>query len=195
MAENALNQLRYLVIGGSAGSLEVILDLVTHLPALPHAVVILVVHRKKDNDSILVDLLSYRTKLPVREVEDKETISPDTIYLAPPDYHLLIERADLFSLDISEKVHFSRPSIDVTFESVAEAFGDRVIGILLSGANADGAVGMAKIRKAGGYTIVQDPATADVGYMPQQALDLTPVDSILPAAEIPGLLEKLLRIQ
>ncbi|WP_373331199.1 chemotaxis protein CheB [Salmonirosea aquatica] len=157
--------------------------------------VILVVHRKKDKDSILVDLLSYRTKLPVREVEDKEIISPNTIYLAPPDYHLLIERADLFSLDSSEKVHYSRPSIDVTFESVAEAFGDRVIGILLSGANADGAVGMAKIRKAGGYTIVQDPATADVGYMPQQALALTPVDSVLPAAEIPGLLQKLLRIQ
>ena len=91
-----------------------------------------------------------------------------------------------------KRQHYSRPSIDVTFESVAETCGDKTIGILLSGANADGAAGMAKIRQMGGYTIVQDPATADVGYMPQQALDLTPVDSILSASEIPALLEKLL---
>ena len=192
MAKNAVEQPGYLVIGGSAGSLEVILDLVLSLPASPNVVVIIVVHRKKDPDSILVKLLSSRTRLPVREVEDQETIRPNTIYLAPPDYHLLVERADLFSLDSSEKVHYSRPSIDVTFESVAEAFGTRVIGILLSGANADGAVGMASIRQAGGYTIVQDPATADMGYMPQQALNLTPVDQVLPAGAIPTLLEKLL---
>ena len=192
MAENALDTRRYLVVGGSAGSLEVILNLVAQLPRQPNAVVIIVVHRKKDNESILVNLLSSRTRLPVKEVEDKEPILLNTVYLAPPDYHLLIERADLFSLDSSEKVQYSRPSIDVTFESVAQAFGTKTIGILLSGANADGAAGMAKIRQVGGYTIVQDPATADVGYMPQQALDLTPVDSILSAGEIPALLEKLL---
>lgn len=192
MAENALDTRRYLAIGGSAGSLEVILNLVAQLPRLPNAVVIIVVHRKKDNDSILVNLLSSRTRLPVKEVEDKEPILLNTVYLAPPDYHLLIERSDLFSLDSSEKVQYSRPSIDVTFESVAQAFGDKTIGILLSGANADGAAGLAKIRRAGGYTIVQDPATADVGYMPQQALELTPVDSVLPAGEMPALLEKLL---
>ena len=192
MAEDALDTRRYLVIGGSAGSLEVILNLVAQLPRQPNAVVIIVVHRKKDNESILVNLLSSRTRLAVKEVEDKDPILLNTIYLAPPDYHLLIERTDLFSLDSSEKIQYSRPSIDVTFESVAEAFGTKTIGILLSGANADGAAGMAKIRQAGGYTIVQDPVTADVGYMPQQALDLTPVDSILSASEIPTLLEKLL---
>lgn len=192
MAENALDAPRYLVIGGSAGSLEVILNLVAQLPRHPNAVVIIVVHRKKDNESILVNLLASRTRLPVKEVEDKDPIQLNSIFLAPADYHLLIERSDLFSLDSSEKVQYSRPSIDVTFESVAETFGDKTIGILLSGANADGAAGMAKIRQMGGYTIVQDPATADVGYMPQQALDLTPVDSILSASEIPALLEKLL---
>ena len=192
MAEDALDTRRYLVIGGSAGSLEVILNLVAKLPRQPNAVVIIVVHRKKDNESILVNLLSSRTRLAVKEVEDKDPILLNTVYLAPPDYHLLIERTDLFSLDSSEKIQYSRPSIDVTFESVAEAFGTKTIGILLSGANADGAAGMAKIRQAGGYTIVQDPVTADVGYMPQQALDLTPVDSILSASEIPTLLEKLL---
>ncbi len=192
MAKNALDTTKYLVVGGSAGSLEVILNLVAHLPEHPNAVMIVVVHRKKDNDSVLVDLLASRTKLPVREVEDKDPILINSIYLAPPDYHLLIERADLFSLDSSEKIHFSRPSIDVTFESVAEAFGERVIGVLLSGANADGALGLRKIRQAGGYTIVQDPATADVGYMPQQALNLTPVDQVLPAAAIADLLVQLL---
>jgi two-component system, chemotaxis family, protein-glutamate methylesterase/glutaminase len=190
MAENALDT-RYLAIGGSAGSLEVILNLVAHLPEHPNAVIIIVVHRKKDNDSILVDLIASRTKLPVREVEDQEEIKPNAIYLAPPDYHLLIERADLFSLDSSEKIHYSRPSIDVTFESVAEAFGNRAIGILLSGANADGASGLARIRQTGGYTIVQDPATADVGYMPQQALNLTPVDQVLPAQDIAELVPHL----
>ena len=192
MAKNAIILPKYLVIGGSAGSLEVILNLVTHLPVPTHAVVIIVVHRKKDNDSILLQLLASRTRLPVREVEDKEPIIPSTIYVAPPDYHLLIEREDLFSLDSSEKIHFSRPSIDVTFESVAEAFGKQVIGILLSGANADGAAGMATICKSGGYTLVQDPATAEVGYMPQQALNLTTVDQVLSAEGIAKLLPELL---
>jgi two-component system chemotaxis response regulator CheB len=192
MAKDALVSPRYLVVGGSAGSLEVILNLIAHLPENPNAVVIVVVHRKKDKDSILVDLLATRTRLPVREVEDKDPILINAVYLAPPDYHLLIERADLFSLDSSEKVHYSRPSIDVTFESVAEALGERVIGVLLSGANADGAYGLARIRQAGGYTIVQDPATAIVGHMPQQALNLTSVDKILPAAGIADLLVRLL---
>lgn len=192
MAENALEQPRCLVVGGSAGSLEIILNLVARLPEPPGAVVILVVHRKKDNDSILASLVASRTQLPVREVEDKDPIQPDTIYLAPPDYHLLIERDDQFSLDTSEKIHHSRPSIDVTFESVAEAFGQRAIGILLSGANADGAAGMASIKSAGGLTLVQDPATAEVDYMPRQAIGQGPIDHILSPESISDLLHTLL---
>lgn len=192
MAENAIKLPRHLVIGGSAGSLEIILRLIARLPAQPNAIITVVVHRKKDSDSILVDLLSSRTKLPVFEVEDKEPIRANTVYLAPADYHLLVERADMFALDSSEKIHYSRPSIDVTFQSVAETFGERAIGILLSGANADGAFGMACIKKAGGYTLVQDPATAEVGFMPRQAIELGPIDRILSAEKMIHFLPELL---
>ncbi|MBL7782253.1 MAG: chemotaxis protein CheB [Saprospiraceae bacterium] len=172
MAENKLNLLRVVVVGGSAGSLETVLALVTALPARMKDAIILVLHRKNDSESILGNLMSNKTALPVREVEDKDEIRPGVIYIAPPDYHLLIENEYTFSLDSSEKVHFSRPSIDVTFESVAEVFRERAIGVLLSGANADGASGLLKIKAAGGLTIVQDPLSAEVGYMPQQAVDL-----------------------
>ena len=171
-------------IGGSAGSLEVILDIVRNLPENPSAVFIIVVHRKNDKDSILQNLLSQKTALKVIEVEDKEMIVPNTIYLAPPGYHLLIENETTFSLDSSDKIHFSRPSIDVSFESIAEMFKERVIGILLSGSNADGAHGLAVIKSMGGRTIVQNPNTSDVGYMPQQAIQLGGVDHILDSEKI-----------
>ena len=179
MAEDRVRNFKVVAIGGSAGSLEVILDIVQHLPANLSAVFIIVVHRKNDKDSILQNLLSQKTALTVIEVEDKEMIVPNTIYLAPPGYHLLIENETIFSLDSSDKIHFSRPSIDVSFESIAEIFKERVIGILLSGSNADGAQGMAAIKSMGGCTIVQNPKTSDVGYMPQQAIELGCVDHIL----------------
>ncbi len=160
MAENQLNTFQVVVIGGSAGSLETVLAMAQALPAQMQAVIIIVLHRKNDPESILENLLSYKTQVPVREVEDKDEIQPGNIYIAPPDYHLLIEDERTFSLDSSEKVHFSKPSIDVTFESVANVFRQRSIGILLSGANADGAAGLLKIRKAGGTTIAQDPVSA-----------------------------------
>ena len=192
MAQNAIGTYRDVVLGGSAGSLEVILGLVEKLPEYLDAVIMIVIHRKNDKDSILQDLIANRTSIPVREVEDKDPIQFNTIYLAPPDYHLLIENKSLFSLDSSEKVHYSRPSIDVTFESVAEVFGKSVIGVLLSGANADGAAGLAQIKKAGGYTIVQNPATAEVAYMPQQAINLTEVNTIINADELADVLQQLL---
>ena len=179
MAEDEISQFRVIVIGGSAGSLEVILALIHRLSHNAGAVVIIIIHRKSDKDSNLENLFSYRAELTVREVEDKEQILPNHIYIAPADYHLLIENEHSFSLDSSEKIHFSRPSIDVTFESVAEIFGARVVGILLSGANADGAQGLLRIKERGGYTIVQDPEDADMGYMPQQAINLGAVDEVL----------------
>ncbi|MCA0236531.1 MAG: chemotaxis protein CheB [Bacteroidetes bacterium] len=179
MAENQLNTFQVVVIGGSAGSLETVLAMAQALPAQMQAVIIIVLHRKNDPESILENLLSYKTQVPVREVEDKDEIQPGNIYIAPPDYHLLIEDERTFSLDSSEKVHFSKPSIDVTFESVANVFRQRSIGILLSGANADGAAGLLKIRKAGGTTIAQDPVSAEVGYMPQQAIDLGAAGMVL----------------
>ena len=184
MAENAVKSYKVVVIGGSAGSLEVILGMLAQLPPRPDAVFIIVLHRKNDKDSILENLLTQFTQLPVREVEDKEPIQVNHFYIAPPDYHLLIESEHSFSLDSSEKINFSRPSIDVTFESVAETFQHRVIGVLLSGANADGAQGLLKIKAGGGTTIVQNPDTADMAFMPRQAIKLGAADLVVDAKEL-----------
>lgn len=186
MAKDKLRRYKIIAIGGSAGSLEVVLKIIEALPSATQSVFIIVLHRKNSSDSILPDLLSSKTTLPVKEVEDKEPIQAGTIYIAPPDYHLLIEDEETFALDSSEKVQYSRPSIDVSFESIADCFDKNVLSILLSGANADGAQGLAAIKAEGGYTIAQDPSTADVGYMPQQAINLGIVDSILSPEEIVG---------
>lgn len=192
MAKDEVKKFPVVAIGGSAGSLEVILPVVAGLPSNPGAVFILVVHRKNDKDSVLETLLSHKTTLPVKEVEDKDAILPGHIYIAPPDYHLLIEDEHSFSLDSSEKIHFSRPSIDVTFESVADVFKDRAVGVLLSGANADGADGLLRMKEAGGYTIAQNPEDADMGFMPQQAIDLHAADKVLNAAELPEFMSRLI---
>ncbi len=184
MAEDAVANFRVVVIGGSAGSLDVILNIIHALPPDTGAVFIIVVHRRNDKDSILEHLFAIKTRLAVKEVEDKEPIAVNTIYIAPPDYHLLVENEESFSLDSSERINYSRPSIDVTFESVAEVFRDRVVGVLLSGANADGAGGIESIKNSGGYTIVQNPATAEVSYMPLQAINLGGIDAILDANDI-----------
>jgi two-component system chemotaxis response regulator CheB len=184
MAEDAIDNFSVVVIGGSAGSLDVIMNIIPALPLDTGAVFIIVVHRRNDKDSILEHLFALKTRLTVKEVEDKEPIAVNTIYIAPPDYHLLVENEESFSLDSSERVHYSRPSIDVTFESVAEVFRDRVVGVLLSGANADGAEGIESIKKSGGYTIVQNPATAEVSFMPLQAINLGGIDAILDAENI-----------
>lgn len=168
-----------MIIGGSAGSLDMIFRIVASLPPVSNMFYVIVVHRRNSNDSILVDLLSARTTRRVKEIEDKEQIMRDTIYIAPSDYHVLFEDQQTFALDSSEKIHFSRPSIDVSFESAAEIFGDRCIGILLSGANADGAEGLAAIKAAGGFAMVQSPDSSEVGFMPQQAMNLITVDAIL----------------
>jgi two-component system, chemotaxis family, protein-glutamate methylesterase/glutaminase len=182
MEENGIS--KTVVIGGSAGSLDVLLRMVPHFPSSVNAIYVIVIHRKSGADSILTGLLSSRTTMPVKEVEDKEVISPNHIYIAPPDYHLLCDDSYTFSLDSSEKIHYSRPSIDVTFESVAYTFGSSVIGLLLSGANADGADGLHTIKKMGGYTIVQDPSSCEVSYMPLQAINKFNVDAILNAESI-----------
>ncbi len=179
MAQDSITKYKMLMIGGSAGSLEGILKIIAALPVNRHLTTVIIVHRKNESESILANLLSTRTRLKVKEVEDKEPMFGDTIYLAPADYHLLIENEKMFSLDYSEKVHHSRPSIDVSFESAAHVFRAAVIGVLLSGANADGAEGLCKIHEAGGFTIAQDPASAEVSYMPQQAIDIMKPDKIL----------------
>lgn len=191
MAQDGIKKYKMLVIGGSAGSLEVILKIVAALPVTDHLSALIIVHRKNDSESILQNLLSTRTHLTVKEIEDKETIIPGYIYIAPADYHVLFENENMFSLDSSEKVHHSRPSIDVSFESAAEIFKDAAIGILLSGANADGAAGLQSIQQCGGYTIVQKPQSAEVDFMPRQALELIDPDMIVNSDEMAEFIKQL----
>lgn len=174
-----------LVIGGSAGSLEVIMKLLPGLRNNLPLAIIIVLHRK-NNESILVDLLTGITSWKVKEAEEKEPIEPGTIYLAPADYHLLIEKSRTISLDFSEKVNYSRPSIDVSFECAAEVYGPSLACLLLSGANADGVEGMKLVKELGGLTMVQDPAEASVSYMPQQAVEGLQIDHILKTEEMAG---------
>ena len=190
--EAAINKFDLLIIGGSAGSLEVVLEILPLIREDIDYAIILVMHRRS-GDSLLTGLLSDKTRLMVKEAEEKELIQPGVVYIAPADYHLLVEQDRTFSLDFSEKIHYSRPAIDASFETAAEAFNSSLVGILLSGANADGAEGLLQIRQAGGLTIVQDPAEAVVSYMPQQALDNQAADKILKTRQIVELLNALNR--
>ncbi|HZH37699.1 MAG TPA: chemotaxis protein CheB [Flavisolibacter sp.] len=186
----AIAPYRMLVIGGSAGSLEAILKLLPGLQEVKSLAIVLVMHRR-GGESLLTTLLSDKTSWPVKEAEEKEVILPGTVYIAPADYHLLIEKDQTFSLDYSEKVHYSRPAIDITFESAAEVFGSGVIAVLLSGANSDGTDGLKKIKAGGGYVVVQDPASAPVPYMPQQAITQVKADLVASAGDMPGLIKEL----
>jgi two-component system, chemotaxis family, protein-glutamate methylesterase/glutaminase len=182
---------RMIIIGGSAGSLHALLHMLSLLNRNFPFPILLVLHRHNAGDSTLVELLRSRSDLEAKEVEEKDTIQPGTIYVCPADYHVLIESDESFSLDASEKVHFSRPSLDVVFQSAADVFDKRLVGIVLSGANADGAAGLQYIKQRGGLTIVQDPADAQVPYMPEQVLHLFTPDQILSAGKIAGFLNLL----
>jgi two-component system, chemotaxis family, protein-glutamate methylesterase/glutaminase len=159
-----------IIIGGSAGSLHVIFRLISPLTRNYKVPLLIVLHRHPQEGSRLIEVLVAKTKIPVIEVEDKESIKPGAIYVCPPDYHVLIEQNLLFSLDYSEKVNYSRPSIDVAFTAAADSLGDRITAILLSGGNADGSEGIQHVMNSGGLTIIQDPSEAEVPYMPEQAL-------------------------
>jgi two-component system chemotaxis response regulator CheB len=163
-----------IAIGASAGAVDALGQLLPELPARLGAPVLIVVHVPPDRRSALPDLFSSSCALATREAEDKTVPDPASVYFAPPDYHLLVERDGTLALSVDEPVHHSRPSIDVLFESVAEAVGAGALGILLSGASRDGAEGLRRIRDAGGHTWVQAPETAQVAVMPRAALELAP---------------------
>lgn len=158
------------VVGGSAGSLEALWEMVSALPAGFTLPMVVVIHVPPDRDSIIPELMRERTSLSAREACDKEPIVPGTIYFAPPDYHLLVESDHSLSLDYDEPQMFSRPSIDLLFESAADVYGSALIGVVLSGANADGAAGLCAIAAEGGVAIVQAPETAGSREMPEAAL-------------------------
>jgi two-component system chemotaxis response regulator CheB len=178
------------VVGASYGGLSALQQLLPELsPEFPLPVVI-VQHRKKDGDDGLCEYLKKRCPLPLIEPEDKEKVEPGRVYLAPRDYHLLIEES-IFALSTESPVAYARPSIDVLFESAADIYHERIIGVILTGANRDGAQGLAKIKALGGLAVVQEPASAESRSMPDAAMSATKVDRILPLPEIAPFLNEL----
>jgi two-component system chemotaxis response regulator CheB len=187
-----LRPLEALVVGGSAGSVEA---LTTILPALqPNCgiAVFVVMHLPRERPSLLANIFAPKCRLRVVEAQDKEPIEPGTIYFAPPDYHLLIDQGPQLALDAGELVNFSRPSIDVLFESAADAYAERLMGIVLSGANSDGAAGLNAVHRAGGLTLVQSPKTAVARTMPEAALFAAPAAASLAPDRICALLSRIL---
>jgi len=173
------SNIELIVIGGSAGSLQVIIEMIKNLDDTVEIPILLVIHRKAQSGDILRTLLEQFTRKPVVEVEDKTEIQNHIIYIVPADYHLLFESKKYMSLDSSEKMNYSRPSIDVTFRSAAEIYGKNVIGVLLSGANGDGTEGLSYIKKYKGKVWIQDPETAEVDYMPKHAMEEIDYDVII----------------
>jgi two-component system chemotaxis response regulator CheB len=171
------------VVGTSWGGLAALRMLVAGMPDRFGMALVLVQHRHKDSDSLLRTLLQERTELEVCEVEDKMAIEPGRVYVAPPDYHTLVERGH-FSLSTEAPVRYSRPSIDVTFSSAAVSYAHRVVGIVLTGANADGADGLRRISDRGGMALIQDPATAESATMPAAAVRAVPRARVMPLAEL-----------
>ena len=146
--------------------------------------VVVVQHRGPEDDGFFAQYLDQRCAVQVKEAEEKEEAAPGMVYLAPANYHLLLEDDRTFSLTMESRVRFARPSIDVLFESAADVYGSRLIGIVLTGANDDGSRGLAAIKKRGGLAIVQDPASAEVATMPRAALQAAEVDFVLPLTTI-----------
>lgn len=171
-------------IGASWGGVEMLVQIVRQLPQDWPLPVVIVQHQHPNSGTALQYILGRLTALPVVDVEDKEAIVPGCIYIAPANYHLLVESNRSFSLNVTAPVHFSRPSIDVTFESMARVFHERCIGIILTGANEDGAAGMKRIRAEGGHTLAQAPSTAEAPAMPAAAIATGAVDVVLDPLEI-----------
>lgn len=178
------------VVGASTGGLKALQVLLCRLPEEFSLPVVIVQHRGRDIETGLCEFLARSSRLPVTEPEDKERVLPGRAYLAPRDYHLLVESGS-FALSTDAPVAFARPSIDVLFESVADEYQERAIGVILTGANQDGARGLAAIKAQGGLALVEDPVTAACREMPAAAINLTKVDRILPLQEIATNLHKL----
>jgi two-component system chemotaxis response regulator CheB len=180
-----------IVIGTSLGGLNALTVLLRRLPPTLPVPVAIVQHRSGGDDGALVDLLSQDSRVKVLDAEDKMPLVAGHAYLAPPDYHLLVERDGTLSLSTDPPVRSARPSIDVLFESAAHAYGTRAIGVVLTGASADGADGLRCIKEKGGLAVVEDPSTAECAIMPAAALAAAPVASVLPLNRIPDYLAAL----
>jgi two-component system chemotaxis response regulator CheB len=184
------SQAEAVVIGASAGALEALSVILPMLPAGFSLPLVVVVHVTPDKRSVLAELFQAKCRIPVREAEDKEPIIGGTVYFAPPDYHLLIEMDKSLSLSSDAPVLFSRPSIDVLFESAADAYGAALIAIVLTGANQDGAKGMHAVVEAGGIALVQNPDSAFASAMPQAAIAMCPSARVMSLQAIATYLQK-----
>lgn len=179
------------MIGGSAGSFQVVAGILNSLPKNLDMPIFLCLHRLKHVRSGFVEALSLKSSIPICEPYDKETIKPGRAYLAPANYHMYIELGNRFALSTEEPVHHSRPSIDLSFITAATAYRNKLIGIILSGANRDGAYGIKKVADMGGLTIVQDPADCDVRTMTEASLQLTNVNHVWSSERIINFMSKL----
>lgn len=175
----ALIRPEIIVVGSSAGGLKALEQVLGSLPRGFPVPIVTVQHRARESTDAYAEVIGRSTALPVREIEDGDPLRGPGIYLAPPDYHVLIEPGRMV-LSIDDPVSYSRPSIDVLFESATDVYGSKVCAVLLTGANADGAKGLARVKAGGGYAIVQDPETAESPEMPAAGIAMAPVDRVLP---------------
>ncbi len=176
------------VIGVSAGGLKALTALISALPESFGMALVIVQHIREDSDDFLARHLDKASSIRVKEADEKEAILTGTVYIAPPGYHLLIEDDRSFGLSVEPLVNFSRPSIDVLFESAADVYSDRLVGIILTGASTDGTNGLSAVKRANGLTIVQNPETAEFAPMPLSAINTLKVDHVLALGEIAPLL-------
>jgi two-component system chemotaxis response regulator CheB len=177
------------LLGGSAGAFKLLFRVIKCLSPDLEKTVIIIIHRKRNFLSEMERLFAKNAKMKFKEITDKEPVKKNTIYIAPANYHILIEKSGHFSLDVSDDVWYSKPSIDVAFESAADVYKDRCTAILFSGANQDGAQGLLQLRNNGSLTIVQHPEDAEMADMPQSAIDIGAAEYILRTEEIFELLE------
>ena len=188
----AMQRYELIVMGCSMGGMHALQAILPAFPKDFSVPIAVVQHRYRTSSEVLPALLRHGAQLSVVDALDKQWIKPGTVYMAPADYHLLVERGEL-SLSVDARVEYSRPSIDVLFESAADAYGPATVGVVLTGANADGARGAARIKERGGFVVVQDPVTAESPAMPRAAIAATRVDRILPLDRIGPFLVELCR--
>ncbi|MDX2196075.1 MAG: chemotaxis protein CheB [Cytophagales bacterium] len=185
------NFYKAIVIGGSAGSFQVITQILSEINPEIDIPIFMALHRLKHVRNGFVEALSLKSKKTITEPDDKETIKKGIVYLAPANYHMYIELGNKISLSTEEMVNNSRPAIDLTFDTASYAYKNKVLGIILSGANKDGAWGIKKMKERGGYTIVQDPKECTIDTMPTAAMNITKIDLVLKTNEIIKLLNTL----
>jgi two-component system chemotaxis response regulator CheB len=190
----ALPRVEAIVVGASAGGVEALLSVLGPLRRGFVLPIIVVLHLPEERRSQLAEVFARRLDMPVHEAIDKQDIAAGTVYFATPGYHLSVEQDRSLSLSLEDRVHYSRPSIDYLFESAADAYGSKLAAVLLTGANHDGARGLAQVKRRGGLTIVQDPQEAQVATMPQAALNIQQPDHVLTLNGIGRLLVELERI-